>query len=137
MSLDNWLGSFKPGFNPIPFSEKLRSSLAAMVSVLLMGEVLHFVPDGGHPLILFASMAAASVLLYALPHSPMSQPWPLLVGNLLSGLLGGAVRDANFRPGYGGCMCGGNFDFCNAFNTLTSSSRCSYSDDYGAEFVAD
>jgi len=70
MSLDNWLGSFKPGFNPIPFSEKLRSSLAAMVSVLLMGEVLHFVPDGGHPLILFASMAAASVLLYALPHSP-------------------------------------------------------------------
>jgi CBS-domain-containing membrane protein len=36
------------------------------------------------------SMSAAAVLLYAVPHSPMAQPWPLLAGNLLSGLIGGA-----------------------------------------------
>ncbi len=88
MSLNNWLGFLKPGFDPIPFSEKFKSALAAMFSVLLLGEALHFLPDGGHPLMLFASMAAVSVLLYALPHSPMAQPWPLLVGNLLSGAVG-------------------------------------------------
>ncbi len=88
MNLDNWFSSFKPGFDPIPLTEKFRSSAAAMFSVWLLAEVLHFLPDGGHPLILFASMAAASVLLYAAPHSPMAQPWPLLVGNLLSGAVG-------------------------------------------------
>ena len=88
MSLNNWLGFLKPGFDPIPFTEKFKSATAAMFSVLLLGEALHFLPDGGHPLMLFASMAAVSVLLYALPHSPMAQPWPLLVGNLLSGAVG-------------------------------------------------
>ena len=88
MSLNNWFASFRPGFDPVPLTEKFRSAAAAMFSVLLLGEVLRFMPDGGHPLILFASMAAASVLLYAVPHSPMAQPWPLLVGNLLSGAAG-------------------------------------------------
>jgi CBS domain-containing membrane protein len=49
---------------------------------------MHFLPGEGYPLVLFASMAAASVLLYAAPHSPMAQPWPLVVGNLLSGTIG-------------------------------------------------
>jgi CBS domain-containing membrane protein len=89
MSLNNWKGSLKPGFDPIPFTEKFKSAAAAMLSMLLLGETLRFLPDGGHPLMLFASMAAVSVLLYALPHSPMAQPWPLLVGNLLSGAVGG------------------------------------------------
>ena len=88
MNLEHWLASFKPGFDPIPLNEKFRSAAAAMLSVLLLGEALHFLPDGGHPLILFASMAAASVLLYAVPHSPMAQPWPLVVGNLFSGAVG-------------------------------------------------
>jgi CBS-domain-containing membrane protein len=88
MNLKDLFASFKPGFDSISLAEKFRSAAAAMFSVLLLGEALHFLPDGGHPLILFASMAAASVLLYAVPHSPMAQPWPLLVGNLLSGVVG-------------------------------------------------
>jgi CBS-domain-containing membrane protein len=88
MNLKDLFTSFKPGSDSISLAEKFRSAVAAMFSVLLLGEALHFLPDGGHPLILFASMAAASVLLYAVPHSPMAQPWPLLVGNLLSGAVG-------------------------------------------------
>ena len=88
MNLKNVYASFRPSFDPVSLTEKFRSSVGAMFSMLLLGEVLHFLPDGGHPLLLFASMAAASVLLYALPHSPMAQPWPLLVGNLLSGAVG-------------------------------------------------
>jgi len=88
MSLKDLFVSLRPGFDSVSLAEKFRSAAAAMFSMLLLGVALRWLPDGGHPLLLFASMAAASVLLYVLPHSPMSQPWPLLVGNLLSGLVG-------------------------------------------------
>ena len=88
MGMKEFFASFKPGFDPVPVSEKIRSAAAALVGMLLLGEAVHFLPGGGHPLTLFASMAAAAVLIYAAPHSPMAQPWPLLVGNLLSGVVG-------------------------------------------------
>ena len=88
MNLKDLFASFKPSSDSISLAEKFRSAVAAMFGMLLLGEALRFLLDGGHPLLLFASMAAASVLLYAVPHSPMAQPWPLLVGNMLSGAVG-------------------------------------------------
>jgi CBS domain-containing membrane protein len=89
MSFQNWLVSFKPGFDPVPFSEKLRSGIAAFTGILLLGLALRLLPgEAGFHLAIFASMAAAAVLLYAAPHSPMAQPWPLVCGNLVSGLIG-------------------------------------------------
>jgi CBS domain-containing membrane protein len=88
MNLKALFASFRPTFDPVSLTEKFRSSVAAMFSMLLLGEILHLLPDGGQPMILFASMAAANVLMYAAPHSPMAQPWPLVVGNLLSGAVG-------------------------------------------------
>jgi CBS-domain-containing membrane protein len=35
-----------------------------------------------------ASMAASAVLLFAMPHAPLSQPWPVLGGHLVSALTG-------------------------------------------------
>lgn len=89
MSFQDWLASFKPGFDPVPFNEKLRSGLAAFTGILLLGFSLRYLPgENGIHFAIFASMAAAAVLLYAAPHSPMAQPWPLVCGNLLSGLIG-------------------------------------------------
>lgn len=80
---------FKPSFDPVSLSEKVRSGFAAFTGILLLGFALHYLPDeAGYHLAIFASMAAASVLLYAVPHSPMAQPWPLVGGNLVSGLIG-------------------------------------------------
>jgi CBS domain-containing membrane protein len=90
MNFQDWLASFKPGFDPVPFNEKLRSGLAALIGMLLLGMTLRWLPHAGDPLITLASMAAAAVLLYAVPHSPMAQPWPLVCGNLLSALVGWA-----------------------------------------------
>jgi CBS domain-containing membrane protein len=91
MSVQNWLVSFKPGFDPVPFNEKFRSGLAALLGILLLGLALRLLPgEAGYHLAIFASMAAAAVLLYAAPHSPMAQPWPLVCGNLVSGLIGWA-----------------------------------------------
>jgi len=88
MRFNELVASFKPSFDAIPLTEKFRSAAAALCGILLLGLALHFLPVGGYPLSLFASMAAAAVLLYAAPHSPMAQPWPLVVGNLLSGAAG-------------------------------------------------
>lgn len=89
MKLDEWLASFKPGFDPVPIAEKIRSGLAAFTGILLLGLVLRYLPgENGFHFAIFASMAAAAVLLYAAPHSPMAQPWPLVCGNLISGLIG-------------------------------------------------
>jgi CBS domain-containing membrane protein len=89
MSSREWLASFKPGFDPVPFNEKFRSGIAAFSGILLLGLALRYLPgENAAHFAIFASMAAAAVLLYAAPHSPMAQPWPLVCGNLISGLIG-------------------------------------------------
>jgi CBS domain-containing membrane protein len=90
MNLKELLSTFKPGFDPVPLTEKIRAGLAALAGILLMGWALHFLPQIDYPLIMLASSAAAAVLLYAVPHSPMAQPWPVMGGNLLSGMVGWA-----------------------------------------------
>ncbi len=88
MSFKALLASFKPSFDPVPLSEKIRAGLAALAGILFLGLALRYLPQSGFPLIIFASSAASAVLLYAVPHSPMAQPWALVGGNLLSGLIG-------------------------------------------------
>lgn len=90
MNFKDLILSFKPSFDPIPLAEKVRAGLAAMVGILLLGLAIRFLPQTDYPLIIFASSAASAVLLYAVPHSPMSQPWALVGGHLLSGIAGWA-----------------------------------------------
>jgi CBS domain-containing membrane protein len=67
--------------------EKLRSAVAAFVAILLVGYVSSiFVSGIGLP-VLVASMGASAVLLFAISHSPLSQPWPLIGGNIIPTLI--------------------------------------------------
>lgn len=88
MNLKDFFSAFKPSFDPTLITGKIRDGLAAATGILLLGLALRFLPQISYPLIMLASSAAAAVLLYALPHSPMSQPWPVVGGNLLAGLIG-------------------------------------------------
>jgi CBS-domain-containing membrane protein len=90
MNFKDLVSSFKPSFDPVPIGEKIRASLATAAGILLMGLALRFLPQVEYPFIMFSSSAAAAALLYAVPHSPMAQPWPLIGGNLLSGMVGWA-----------------------------------------------
>lgn len=90
MNFKEMLASFMPGFDATPITEKLRSAAAVATGVLLLGWVVHLLfPDTGYfgPSLL-SSMAASALLVYAAPHSPMAQPWPLVVGNLVSSIVG-------------------------------------------------
>ncbi len=78
----------------ISTGEKLRSGVAALAAVFLTAWFGHLLA-GDAPL-LVAAIGASSVLLFALPSGPLSQPWPVLGGYLVSALVG--VTCARFVP---------------------------------------
>lgn len=68
--------------------EKLISGLGALIAIYIIGSVNGLlIPDLGTPLVV-ASMGASAVLLFAVPHSPLTQPWPLLGGQFLCATIG-------------------------------------------------
>lgn len=81
---------------PLSAAEILRSAGASFVAVLAVGLISSYFTHGVAGVVLVASMGASAVLLFATPHSPLAQPWPLLGGNLLSALIG--VTCAHFIP---------------------------------------
>ena len=76
--------------------EKWLSALGGMVSLLgiLLISQLSLNMQGAS--VLVASMGASAVLLFAVPHGALSQPWPVLGGHLVSALIG--VSCAKFIP---------------------------------------
>ncbi|BBJ24413.1 HPP family protein [Candidatus Nitrotoga sp. AM1P] len=88
MNFKEFILSFKAHTAPVPFTEKIRSGLAAGIGILLLGVALKYLPQPNYPLVMLGSIAASAVLLFAVPHSPMAQPRPLLGGHLVSSLAG-------------------------------------------------
>lgn len=68
--------------------EKFSSSVLAFVALVLVGLVsFNTIGLDGFPFMV-ASMGASSVLLFAVPYSPLSQPWPLVGGHIVSSTVG-------------------------------------------------
>ena len=69
--------------------ERLLSALGGFAAILLTAWVSRQYLGSTLPgLFLVASMGASTVLLLAAPHSPFSQPWPLLGGHMVAALMG-------------------------------------------------
>lgn len=73
---------------PLSTGEKLRSSIAAFAAILAVGYLSSQFVQGVGLVVLVASMGASAVLLFATPHSPLAQPWPLVGGHLISAFVG-------------------------------------------------
>ncbi|MFK5892443.1 MAG: HPP family protein [Pseudomonadota bacterium] len=68
--------------------EKIISGLGSFLAIFLILIVSrYFIGTEGSALIV-ASMGASAVLLFAVPHGPLSQPWPVAGGHLISAFLG-------------------------------------------------
>lgn len=68
--------------------EKWVSAAGGLLGILAVVAVSrHFVGLQGAAWIV-ASMGASAVLLFAVPHGPLSQPWPVLGGHLVSAFIG-------------------------------------------------
>ena len=57
-------------------AERRRSTLGGLLGMGLCAWLLHMGPDGPHWLL--APMGASAVILFALSHSPLAQPWPVI-----------------------------------------------------------
>lgn len=88
MDFKSYLLTFKPHASQTSFPEKLRSGMAGGIAMVLLMFALQHLPQTGFPLLIVASMAASATLLYATPHSPLSQPWNLVGGHLVSAIAG-------------------------------------------------
>ena len=85
----DWVTRFRPSQGTVRWSERLRASLGAFVGIALTGLSMLTVPGGGAALpLLIAPMGASAVLLFAVPASPLAQPWSIVGGNLVSALVG-------------------------------------------------
>lgn len=77
--------------------EKLIAGLGAGVGIGLVYALSHWlVPEAG--VWILASIGASAVLLFAVPHGPLSQPWALVGGHLISALVGVSVQQ--LLPGH-------------------------------------
>ena len=82
--------------HPASHTEKLVSALGAFAGILCVYLASHiFLGDAA--LLMVASMGASAVLLFAVPHGALSQPWPLVGGHLVSACVG--VACARHVPG--------------------------------------
>jgi len=69
-------------------AEIIISSFGAFVGISLIAEISFFFTGFHGAMMLIPSMGASAVLVFAVPQGPLSQPWPLIGGNLLSAAVG-------------------------------------------------
>jgi CBS domain-containing membrane protein len=110
---------FRPILPGATARDRALACLGAAVGIAvaaLIGSLVHGQGDG-LPWIV-APMGASAVLLFAVPASPMAQPWPILGGNSLSALVGFAV---GLALGHGALACGVAVGLAIAVMSLTRS----------------
>ncbi len=71
---------------PVSHTERIVSLFGAFTGIALMLFTASHLANG-NPLVV-ASMGASAVLLFAVPHGNLSQPWPLFGGQVLSACIG-------------------------------------------------
>ncbi len=86
--MKSWIAWLGIELSVVSRKEKAISWLGGSLSILLLILLNEKLPPstGGAPLI--ASMGASAVLLFAVPHGQLAQPWPVLGGHVISALIG-------------------------------------------------
>lgn len=95
-AINNILGLI--GFNrqTVSHKERLITSFGGFCGILGVYFVSDTILDVPAPTMMVASMGATAVLLFAVPHSALAQPWNVVGGHLISALIG--VSCARFVP---------------------------------------
>jgi CBS domain-containing membrane protein len=94
-----WLASFIPAPVAVKWQERARSCLGALLGIAFTGGSMYLLlgPAANIPL-LVAPMGASAVLLFAVPASPLAQPWSIIGGNLVAATIGVTCAHAIADP---------------------------------------
>jgi CBS domain-containing membrane protein len=78
-----------PGRNTVDARERLRAVAGAAIGLLITALLCRWMAEAVDVSIwLIAPMGASAVLVFAVPASPLAQPWSVIVGNTLSTVVG-------------------------------------------------
>lgn len=81
-----YLGGDQP---QVPWVERIRSVVGAFIGLMLVLTTAKYLGElSGLDEWLMASLGASALLVFALPGSPMAQPWAVIAGNTVSALIG-------------------------------------------------
>lgn len=84
-----WLKGFSPEPIAINYVERLRACIGALVGILITSLMTYFIVGDSLTFVyLIAPMGASAVLLFAVPSSPLAQPWSIIGGNITAALVG-------------------------------------------------
>ncbi|MCC6434264.1 MAG: HPP family protein [Acidimicrobiales bacterium] len=72
----------------VSWREKVLSAVGGAGALLAVFAISHHLLDRQGAAMLLGSIGASAVLLFAVPHGQLSQPWPLLGGHVLSATIG-------------------------------------------------
>jgi len=92
-------------------NDRALAGLGAVIGIAAFAWMLHRLIGAGHGPLLIAPVGAAAVLVFAVPASPLAQPWALFGGNILSALVGVTVARLGLDPWWaaglavGGAIC--------------------------------
>ncbi|MET0291742.1 MAG: HPP family protein [Steroidobacteraceae bacterium] len=96
--LRSWFAALRPAALTAPPKERLRAAAGGLVGIAIAGFAAHVLSLPFHfdPW-LIAPIGASAVLVFAVPASPLAQPWAVIGGNTVSALVG--ITCALFIPG--------------------------------------
>lgn len=89
MRLSAWLAAFWPAPVTVNAQERLRAVLGAVAGVLFAALLSRWLGGAASTIPwLVAPVGASAVLVFAVPASPLAQPWAVVGGNTVSALVG-------------------------------------------------
>jgi len=107
---------FSPILAGATLRERLIACLGALLAIGLTGVISGYLfGQGPHLPLIVAPMGASAVLLFAVPASPLAQPWSIIGGNTISALMGIVaayfIRDPIIATGVGVSLAIGAMSF--------------------------
>jgi CBS-domain-containing membrane protein len=72
----------------VSHQERFVSGLGGLCGIVGVAFISSLWLDGFDTALIMGSMGSSAVLLFAVPHGPLSQPWPLVGGHTLSAMVG-------------------------------------------------
>jgi CBS domain-containing membrane protein len=89
VNITDWIRSFYPEEIAVNYIERLRAAIGACLGILFTSLLTYFVEGNASTIpFLIAPMGASAVLLFAVPSSPLAQPWSVLGGNMVAAFTG-------------------------------------------------
>ena len=86
--ITTWLKAFRPAPLTVNLPERCRAVAGALLGILITGVLCRLFAGSGTVAWLIAPLGASAVLVFAVPASPLAQPWSVVGGNTLSALVG-------------------------------------------------